>query len=75
MRLPSVAFALFLTACGGSASETPFPVEPVPEYARAASERTSAEPSKPGSAAPTQSDASSKPAQRRAPSASSGPVF
>jgi hypothetical protein len=37
--LGGLALAAGGLGCGGSASETPFPVEPVPEYARPASEK------------------------------------
>lgn len=76
MRLPSVAFALCLTGCGGSASETPFPVEPVPEYARAAAEATSPAPAQtPGAGQPNKAEDASKPAPRPVPSGPSAPSF
>jgi hypothetical protein len=83
MRLPCVALALLLTACGGSASETAFPVEPVPEYARPAGE-AKATATAPAEAAPaagepaaeqTVAPSEKQTAPSRPPSAPAGPNF
>jgi hypothetical protein len=82
MRLPCVALALLLTACGGSASETAFPVEPVPEYAHPAGEAkatattpTEAAPAVRESAAQTPAPSEKKATPSRPSSAPAGPSF
>lgn len=86
MRLLSIGLVLGLTACGGSASETPFPTEPLPDYlTRKQSEAASSAAARPSASAEETSEvAPSEPPSRpqpsgpqapRAPRPATGPAF